>query len=246
MNVILPIFGLSFLGSIAGLIGGIILLTNKKWGQSLSVHAVPFAAGVLLTVAFLDLLPESIAALSSEVALPFILVVIVAAFLLQQFLVHFHHHDEHKHNEFTKTVPLVLFGDSVHNFLDGVAIAATFLTEPRLGLLVAVSTFLHELPQEIGDFGLLAAAGWQKKRIITFNLITAAATFLGAGVALLFATTLVGVTNYLLAVAAGLFFYIAATDLLPKVGGRSRDIVWHQSLLFLVGVFLMATVTRFF
>lgn len=246
MNLVFPVFGLAFLGSIAGLIGGVVLLTNKNWGKFLAIHTVPFAAGVLLSVSFLDLLPQAIRTLTAETALPFILVVIVVSFLSEQFLVHFHHHEEHKHDQLSSAVPLILFGDAVHNFLDGVAIAAAFLVEPRLGVLVSVATFLHELPQEIGDFGLLASAGWERSRIVIFNLITAATTFLGAGLALIFATTFAGITNYLIAVAAGLFFYIAATDLLPKVGGRSRDVTWHQSLLFLTGVLLIAAVTRTF
>lgn len=246
MNILLPIFALAFLGSMAGLLGGIILLTNKKWGKFLSIHAVAFAAGVLLTVSLLNLLPESLEALSPQTALPFILLVMVVAFLLEQFLVHFHHHEKHKHNNLEIAIPLVLFGDALHNFLDGVAIAAAFLVEPRLGVFVAIATFLHELPQEIGDFGILASVGWSKVKIIGFNLLTAATTFLGAALTLLFATAVAGLTNYLLAVAAGLFLYIATIDLLPRVGARAKDVPWHQSALFLAGVLVMLVVTFYF
>lgn len=246
MDIVLPVFGLSFVGSIAGLVGGVVLLTNKRWGEFLAVHAVAFAAGALLTVSLLDLFPEALESLGPDVVLPIILSVMVVAFLLEQFLVHFHHHEEHTHNELATTIPLVLFGDAVHNFLDGVAIAATFLIEPRLGVFVAIATFLHELPQEIGDFGILRAAGWKKLRIVAFNLATALTTFLGAGLTLFFAKLVGGVTDYLLAVAAGLFLYIAATDLLPKIGERGKDPAWHQAVLFLAGVALMFFVTNLF
>ncbi len=245
MNLILPVFGLAALGSVAGLLGGVILLTNRRAGKFLSVHAVALAAGVLLTVALLDLIPEAFE-MAGENAPLIILFVMVAAFLLEQFVVHFHHHEEHKHNDLETAIPIVLVGDAVHNFLDGVAIAAAFLTEPRLGVFVALATFLHEVPQEIGDFGILLSAGWRKIRIILFNLLTALTTFLGAGVTLLFAELVSGITQYFLAISAGLFLYIAATDLLPKIGGRARDIRWHQSLLFLVGVLVMLAVTSIF
>lgn len=246
VDVFLPVFGLAALGSIAGLLGGLILLYNKNWGKFLGVHAVAFAAGVLLTISLIDLLPHSLEALSPNIVLPIILAVMVAASLLEQFLVHFHHHEEHQHSNLETAIPLVLFGDVAHNFLDGVAIAASFLVEPRLGLFVAIATFLHELPQEIGDFGILLSVGWAKIKIITFNLLTALSTFLGAGATLLFVTRVSGLTNVLLAVAAGLFLYISATDLLPKLGARSRDIGWHQSLLFLAGVVIMLLVTNLF
>ena len=246
MNVILPVFGLAFLGSIAGLVGGIVLLTNKRWGEFLAVHAVAFAAGALLTVSLLDLLPESLEALGPEIALPTVLAVMAASFLLEQMLAHFHHHEEHRHNELTSAIPLVLFGDAVHNFLDGVAIATAFLIQPQLGVVVAIATFLHELPQEIGDFGILSAAGWAKLRIIVFNLITAATTFLGAGLALFFVGITDGLSGYLVAIAAGLFLYIATTDLLPKAGARAKDVSWHQSALFLAGVIIMVFVTNIF
>lgn len=244
MDVILPVFGLAFIGSIAGLLGGIILLMSKKWGRFIGAHAVPFAAGVLLTLSLLDLLPESIEALGIEVTFPFILLVMVVAFLLEQFIIHFHHHDEHKHQELESAIPLVLVGDSLHNFLDGVAIAAAFLIEPRLGLFVAIGTFLHELPQEIGDFGILLSAGWQKLKIIGFNLATALSTFVGAGLTLLFAQD--QLVSYLLAVAAGLFLYIAVVDLLPRIGGRAKDVSWHQSASFITGILLMVLVIRIF
>lgn len=245
MELIFPVFGLAFLGSIAGLFGGIILLTNKRWGRFLAVHAVAFAAGVLLTVSLLDLLPESLELLGGEVVFPIILATIVVSFLLEQFLIHFHHHREYQRTQLGTAIPLVLIGDSLHNFLDGVVIAASFLIEPRLGFLVALATFLHELPQEVGDFGILLAAGWKKIHIIGFNLLTALTTFIGAGMTLLFAGGAEESTSWLVAVAAGLFFYIALTDLLPQIGARAKDVLWHQSLLFLAGVGLMAVVTNF-
>lgn len=244
MDVIIPVFGLSFLGSIAGLVGGVILLTNKKLGNFLSVHAVAFAAGVLLTVTILDLFPESISLLGEDVALLVILLVVVVSFLLERVIVHFHHHEEHEHRDIENVVPLVMFGDSLHNFLDGVTIAAAFLVEPQLGFLVALATFLHELPQEIGDFGILLAAGWKKGKIIIFNLLTALATFVGAGATLVFANIASGLVSFLVAVAAGLFLYIAAADFLPKIGQRSKDAQWHQSILFLAGVLIMTILTK--
>lgn len=242
MDVLFPILGLTFIGSILGLMGGIILLANKKWGTFIAGYAVPLAAGVLLTISFLDLLPEALDELEVKTVMGIVLVVILAASFLEKLLVHFHHHGDHVRDNLQTAIPLILFGDSVHNFLDGVAIAAAFVTDARLGVFVALATFLHELPQEISDFGLLLNAGWSRLRIIGFNLLTALTTFIGAILTFFFAGRIEGVVPVLLAVASGLFIYIATADLLPGVGISKKGMGWSRYTLFVAGILLVVLI----
>lgn len=234
----MPVFFLATLGSLAGLSGGIILLSKKEWAKKLSLHAVPFAAGVMLAVSFLDLLPEAIEESSVEAVFPVVLAVMVAAFFFEQFFVHFHHHEEHKRTLKT-SLPLIVAGDTIHNFVDGLTIAAAYLTQPSLGVLVAFATFLHELPHEMGDFGLMLAGGWKRTKIITVNVFSALSTYLGAILVLVFSTSFEQNLAGLLAVAAGLFLYIGASDLLPEVQEEHKDKPWHQAGLLLAGVFVI-------
>ena len=129
MSEITVLFLLATLGSVAGLIGGAIFLLKKEWAKGLASRALPLAAGVLLAVSFLELLPEAVEQVG-ETAFVTLLVVFVALFLIERFLFLLHHHDERHSHGSKAAVPMVIFGDTVHNFLDGVAIAAAFVVEP--------------------------------------------------------------------------------------------------------------------
>src|SRR3990172_88674 len=126
---LLNLLGLSFLGSVAGLIGGVIFLAKRSWARVLAARAVPLAAGVLLAVSFLDLLPEAVEEYGSG-AFVIILFVFVGLFLVERFLFLLHHHDGEEEHGPKTAVPLVIFGDTIHNFLDGVAIAAAYQISP--------------------------------------------------------------------------------------------------------------------
>lgn len=216
MNDLVKILLLSLLGSVVGLTGGVILLTVKKWSRVLSSYSVPFAAGVLLTVSLLGLLPESVDILGEKGFLV-LLLSFLGAYLFEQFFCELHHHDdghECKKTRHGQAVSLIIAGDTVHNLIDGVAIATAYLVNPGLGLVTAVSTLLHEVPHEIGDFGILLKAGWRKKKIIWVNLISSLTTVVGA---LLVYYLGIGemMSGYLLAVAGGMFLYLGASDFLP-------------------------------
>lgn len=244
MESILAIFGLTTLGSLLGLLGGVLLLFKKGWGRGVSVHSIPFAAGVMLAVALLDVLPEAIEGAGVENILSTVLIVIVAAFFFEQFFVHLHHHGEHKRT-LTSSMPIVVVGDTIHNFFDGIAIAAAYLVNPALGIVVAVSTFLHELPHEMGDFGLMLAAGWSRMRILFINIVSALSSYLGALFVILFSSATEQSLSILLGIAGGLFVYIAASDLLPEVQEEHKDSPWHQAGLLLAGVLAIWVLTKF-
>lgn len=245
MESFLTLFLLTTLGSVAGLAGGLILLSKRALAKHLSVHAIPFAAGVMLAVSFLDVLPESIATSGVEASLKIVLLVMVAAFFFEQFLLHLHHHEEHARTTLKTALPMAIFGDTIHNFVDGLAIAAAYLTDPKLGLLVAFATFAHEIPHEMGDFGLMIAAGWRRSKVILVNLVSALSTYLGVVFVVLFSQSMEIKIGTMLAIAGGLFLYIAASDLLPEVHNDKRDKAWHQALLLLLGVGLIWLLTQF-
>ena len=215
---------LSLLGSIMGLVGGIVLLYNKKVSSTLENYSIPFAAGVLITVAIVGLLPESIE-MAGEGVLMIVLISFFGAYLFEHLFFSLHHHDdkhEHHHHNYKASVPLVIFGDTIHNFIDGFAIGASFIAAPGLGLITAFSTFLHEVPHEIGDFGILYKAGWKKINIVIVNIISAAVTILAAFLSLSFAGN-ESLLGSLLAVSAGVFLYLGTVDFLPHALGSFKS-----------------------
>jgi len=244
MSDLINILALVFLGSIISLVGGVVFLYNKSWSGWLSSHSIPFAAGVLITVSLVSLLPESVHMIGERAYLV-LLISFLCAYLFENFFFSLHHHndDRHKNKAVQKSVPLVILGDTIHNFIDGIAIAASFITTPGLGLITAISTFLHEVPHEIGDFGILLKAGWSRRKTFCVNLVSAMASVLGA----LFVVYLVddpGIIGVFMAIAAGLFLYLGASDFLPHI--HEEDLSPTSAVIsLLVGSLIMLSVTSF-
>lgn len=239
MNSLIQLLSLTFVGSILGLVGGVVFLFNKKYSKSLEANAIPFAAGVLITVSLLGLFPEAVEMLGDRAYLA-ILIAFFATFVFEKIIMEVHHHagDNHSHHPSIKhSAPLVVVGDTIHNFIDGAAIGVSFLASPGLGLITALSSFLHEVPHEVGDFGVLLKAGWKKLTILKVNFISACASFLGAIVVyyLPLSTEFEGV---LLSVSAGIFLYLGAIDFLPQVvnGEGSKK---QRFIPLLLGVVVM-------
>lgn len=240
----------TFAGSIGALIGGFILLAYEKLALKISHFLASFAAGVLLGAAFFDLLPEALhEGGDKEIDVFFwTLLGIITFFLLERLIHWFHHHEEyHEHSRESKTtLPLIIIGDTVHNFIDGVVIAATFVISIPLGIVTALAVFAHEVPQEIGDFGLMIHKGLKRKKIILINLISAAAAFLGAGIAYAAGEALEGYIPIFLAITAGFFIYIATSDLIPEIHyEKRRGFAVIESVLLVLGVILVWLSTHF-
>ena len=235
----------TFIGSIGALIGGIILLSKEKFALKISHFLASFAAGILLGTAFFDLLPEAVHK-GEETGInifPWALFGIVLFFLLERFIHWFHHHEEfHKDEEESKsTLPLIIFGDTMHNFIDGVVIAATFMVSIPLGIATSLSVFAHEIPQEIGDFGLMLHKGLKPKKIILVNVLSAAIAFLGAILTYSLGNILEGYIPVFLAITAGFFIYIASSDLIPEIHHEKRKgFAFVESALLILGVVVMA------
>lgn len=242
MSTLAYILLFTFLGSIASLIGGVILLSKETFALKISHFLASFAAGVLLGTAFFDLLPEAIhegKGLEDNIFFATLLG-IVLFFLVERFIHWFHHHEEpHEHEKETKsTVPLIIIGDTVHNFIDGIVIAATFLVSIPLGVVTSLAVVAHEIPQEIGDFGLLLHKGLKRKKILIFNILSASASFLGAILTYVLGSDLV--EKYIptfLALTAGFFIYIASSDLIPEIHyEKRRGFAVIESLLLVFGI----------
>ncbi|OGD86997.1 hypothetical protein A2164_04190 [Candidatus Curtissbacteria bacterium RBG_13_35_7] len=237
MSDLINVLILAFIGSIVALIGGVVFLFKKSWSSWLSAYSVPFAAGVLLTVALVGLLPEAFHMIGEKTFI-IVLISFLAAYLFESFICGIHHHEkEGGCKKYESSVPLVIAGDTLHNFVDGVGIAAAYLINPGLGVITAISTFLHEVPHEIGDFGILLKAGWERRRIIIVNILSASATIIGALVVFYFVAS-EQITGTLLAISIGLFLYLGASDFLPHI--EDEKISRNKAVLSLIiGVLIM-------
>jgi zinc and cadmium transporter len=244
MSVLTYIILFTLIGSVGGLVGGIILLIKKNFAQKLSHFIASFAAGILLGTAFFDLLPEAVhEGEGGDINIfPWALLGIVIFFLLERFIHWFHHHEgPHAGEEETKaTLPLIIFGDTMHNFMDGIVIAATFMANVPLGIATTFSIFAHEIPQEIGDFGLMLHKGLKPGKVILINILSAAVSFAGAIITYLLGDALKGFIPMLLAITAGFFIYIASSDLIPEIHHEKRKgFAIAQSALLVTGIFVM-------
>ena len=171
-----------------------------------------------------------------------VLVGILIFFILERFIHWFHHHEKHDEHlkESRSTVPLIIISDTVHNFLDGAIIAATFLTSVPLGIVTTLAVITHEIPQEIGDFGLLLSKGMSKNKIIIVNVISAAVAFAGALLTYLFGNFLENYVAIFLALTAGFFIYIATSDLIPEINyERRRGYAIIESFLLIFGIIVI-------
>lgn len=243
MSQLLELLGLSLIGSVAGLVGGAVFLIKKSLAEKFCRFAVPFAAGVLLSTSLLHLLPEAAHKVGSDAFL-IVLIALLSSFFFEQYFARLHHHEHHHRSKLASSAPLVIFGDTIHNFIDGVAIASAFLIEPRFGLIVALACFLHETPHEIGDFGILVAAGWSRRETFIANLLSSLTTIPGALLVFYFVKDAHEGVGMLLAVSAGVFLYLGASDFLPEVGEHRDGVAaWKKFLPLVFGVVLMYLLT---
>lgn len=238
----------TLIGGVFSLIGGVVLLFKEKLALKFSHFLAAFAAGTLLGTVFFDLFPEAIREaehLAGESGskinvFAYTLLGFLGFFLLERFIHWFHHHQHKYLDEKVKpTVPLIIVGDSVHNFIDGVVIAVTFLVSIPLGIVTTLAVAAHEIPQEIGDFGILLHEGLERKKVLLLNLISAAMAIMGAVTAYLLGERIEAFLFIPLSITAGFFIYIAASDLIPEIHHENRKgfAVIETALIFLgVGV----------
>ncbi len=227
----------SLIGGLFSLLGGALLLSRKGAAEKLAKYATPFAAGALLAAVFLDLLKEGLEQSSVNTVMIATLVGILLFFFAERFLHWFHHHHQHE-GEGDPTRSLIIIGDTIHNALDGVAIAAAFLISVPTGIVTTIAVAAHEIPQEIGDFGLLLHKGMRRRDVLVVNVISALATTVMAVV-----TFSLGSSNHLpigvlLGLSAGFLLYIAMSDVIPELHehGKTKRLFSLQPLLLVLGV----------
>lgn len=229
---------LSLLGGAAGISGGVLFMYLPRLSKLLQNFALPFSSGVLLSVSIYHLIPESIEFELESIPLV-ILVSFLSAILIERFIFKIHHHS---HDAKTKSrSSLIIFGDTLHNAIDGIAIAASFTISPVAGLGVALATLVHEIPHEMADFAILVKSGWKKKQVLIVNLLSSLSTTVSAVAFFALGGAMESLTPYALAVSAGVFLYLGATDMLPEVlgqKGKSNRSLWTV----LLGAIIMVLV----
>lgn len=176
---------------------------------------VSLAVGALFGDAFLHLIPESFEGLDTTLAGALVIAGIIMFFGLEKFL-HWHHHNEENHTSI-HTGKMILVSDGLHNFIDGAIIATSFLAGVGVGIATTIAIILHEIPQEIGDFGVLLHSGYKVKRALLFNFISALLAVLGTVAALFLYEIAETLILYFIPIAAGGFIYIAGSDLVPEL-----------------------------
>ena len=226
---------------IAGSVGsvglaGLLLLVKENRLQDISTYLTYLAGGTLLGSAFLGMIPEAITMLDSQTIFKFILAGILFFFVLEKIILWRTCRNIDCERHIKAAAPMILIGDAFHNAIDGVVIAASFLTSIELGIFVSISIVFHEVPQELGDFGVLLKV-YSKRRALLYNMLSGSSAIVAGIVAYYFMGTMKSLIPYALAFSASSFLYIALADLIPEMHQKTKlkeSII--QILLIIVGV----------
>lgn len=220
--------------SLMSLLGAVLITWNRNILGKLIAYSLAFSSGVLLSSAFLELLPESIA-LSQNSAFPLVLAGMVTFFCLEK-LINWHHHIEGDHHDHDRPVAyLTLIGDAIHNFVDGAVIAAAYVVSIPLGVTTTLAVIAHEVPHELSDFLILIHGGFSNKKALKYNFLSATAAVFGAIVVLGLASQAESIERYLVPFAAGNFIYIASSDLIPELLKKRQGASSLLQVLLLLG-----------
>ncbi len=271
MNALIGFITIFLIGT-SSLVGLFMISLKEKTLDKILFILLAFATGTILASALFDLIPEALHHLEElnaegagivENAL-FILIIIgfVTFFIIERFIYWFHGHAHEKEDQLMcysnitdgnlealeqngkiKNFALLnLFGDSLHNFLDGVIIMVAFLSGIRTGVVITLAVLFHELPQEIGDFGILIYGGFTKKKALLFNFLSAMIAMLGGLFAFLLSDAIELFNFFFLAFSGGGFLYIATTELMPEIM-KQKDLKKSitQAVIFVIGLVLIMT-----
>ena len=234
---------------IAGSVGsvglaGLLLLLKDSRLQNISTYLTYLAGGTLLGSAFLGMIPEAITMLDSQTIFKFILAGILFFFVLEKIILWRTCRNIDCERHIKAAAPMILVGDAFHNAIDGVVIAASFLTSTELGIFVSISIVFHEVPQELGDFGVLLKV-YSKRRALLYNMLSGSSAIVAGIVAYYFMGTMKSLIPYALAFSASSFLYIALADLIPEMHQKTKlkeSII--QIFLIIVGVLIIYIVKQ--
>jgi len=247
MNSIIQPLAATLLVCLISLIGIAFLLLRKTMLQKVILYLVGFSAGALLGGAFIHLIPEAAEAFGfSSISLWIILG--FASFYLVERVLHWHHcHKNSGDCNVHLFTYMNLLGDGVHNFLDGLVISVSFLSNFNLGIATTLAVISHEIPQEISDFGVLLYGGFSRKKALFWNFVSALTAVVGVIIGYYLSNIIEPFTGFILAFTAGGFIYIAASDLIPELHREekmSRSFI--SFIFFILGVaFMLLTKTLF-
>lgn len=216
-----------------------LIIVSKKLNHPVITEGlISFAIGVMLATAFIGMIPKAIASGNAGIVSAVLLAGIITFYLLERLLIlkHCHNADCDMH---TQSGKLVLVGDGIHNFMDGVAIAAGFLIGFEEGLIIAISVAAHEAPQEISDFVILLKSGFSKKKAFLFNLLSGMTSLIGGVLGYFFLSQVRMVIPYIIAFAASSFIYIAIGDLIPMTHHHTKMKLPFQIIFMLSGILIM-------
>lgn len=233
-----------FIVSVISLLGMVFLSIKKEKLEHLLIYLVSFAVGALLGDVFIHIVPElGEGGFAVESGIWLLLGIII--FFIVEKIIHWHHCHRAEHAHDARPFALMnLIGDGLHNFLDGAIIAAAFMADTTLGVATAVAVVLHEIPQEIGDFGVLLYAGYSRAKALMFNFLSALLAVAGAVLTLILGSVVPALAPILLAIAAGGFIYIAGTDLIPELHRdchRCKAVYQLLAIIFGIGLMWMLT-----
>lgn len=238
MSTLVWIVFATIIVSLLAFVGILALALKEKLLKKILLFLIALSAGALMGGAFLHLIPEAIGEFPVEIVFISTLGGFVLFFIIEKILHWRHCHDgKCPIHTFAYTN---LVGDAIHNFLDGLIIAASFMINIPLGITTTIAIALHEIPQELGDFGVLVYAGFSKLKALFFNFMTAITAVLGGLVGFFLAAGTEKIMMFLVPLAAGGFIYIAASDLIPEI---RKETHLNKSLIsfgvFLLGILIM-------
>jgi len=235
----------SILGSVGAItIAGIFVFLGDNIQKTLIPILIAFATGVLLTVAFIGLIPEAIEQVGEpHLIMPFILGGILFFFIMEKIVIWRNCRDKTCEVHSHASGPIILMGDSLHNLTDGIVIAAAFLSGLNLGIVAGLTIIVHELSHETADFGILLHSGYSKKKAFFYNMISSSTTIPASIVSYFILDSIESAVPFLLAISAASFIYIALSDLTPDLHQHTDfKYIVRQLLVIIIGIVLMALI----
>ncbi|MDO8265227.1 MAG: ZIP family metal transporter [Candidatus Parcubacteria bacterium] len=242
----------TFIVSLISFVGVFTLFLKGGILDRILLILVSFSAGALMGDSFFHLIPEAIEKTGIEgnsllIVFLYVIAGFCVFFVLEQFI-RWHHHHTMEHPEIVPFSYLILISDGLHNFIDGLIIAGSFIVSFPVGLATVFAVIFHEIPQELGNFGVLIYGGFGKKKALILNFLSAIIAILGGIVGFVLFKTIGGSILFLLPFAAGNFIYIACSDLIPEIKSRKTDMKTSliHFLVFFLGIMLMLAFKLYF
>ncbi len=241
MHILIWIILATIIDSLTALVGVFSLWMKQKSFKKILISLVAFSTGALLSGAFFHLIPEALDALTPLAAFTYVMVGFIIFFLIERFL-HWHHCHDGKCDVHPVSY-LILVGDGIHNLIDGIIIGVSFFVNIPFGIITTLLVIGHEVPQELGNFGILVYSGWSKTKSLIYNLLAQLTCVIGGILSYFLSNSVEGIVPFILPFAAGGFIYIAASDLVPEL---HKEPQLKKSLVsfsfFIIGIVFMLAI----